>query len=620
MTNARIAHAVRAIGLAFILWSVLGASPGPGTSGRGLVITILITVAVCAWFVWWFASPGGRAYQLAVLTLRLQRRPACRRRTEGRRQRVCVRRDRQRGFVLELRRAAAVALVSVIGVALGAALYDRSALSVLAYSLGFAVALLGASNGRQARRRADENELLLVQMQRSREEQLRAARLEEQARIAREIHDVLAHALAGLAIQLEATRSLIERGAERDVVLERVSRAHALAREGLDETRRAIGALRGEPLAVSEMLEALVSDYRSSGPSSIQLSGPVETLQGQPALTVIRVAQEALTNVRKHAPGAEVRLELAVTDQIRLLIEDHPAAGNSANAADVTLAGTGGGYGLRGMRERAEILGGSLSAGPVRNGWQVELTLPASALADGDVPDRASVADAITARRARMTDAIRVLIADDQGLVRDGLATLLGAEPGIEVVATARDGEEAVALVERHRPDVVLMDLRMPQLDGVEATRRIRAAHPDVEVVVLTTYADDASILDALQAGARGYLTKDAGVAEITRAVQAAAAGQALLDPAVQQRLLAAATAGRPAPAPERTELPDELTAREAEVLRLIAAGLSNGEIADRLVISEATVKTHVNHVFAKTGARDRAQAVHYAYRHGLAD
>jgi DNA-binding NarL/FixJ family response regulator len=217
-----------------------------------------------------------------------------------------------------------------------------------------------------------------------------------------------------------------------------------------------------------------------------------------------------------------------------------------------------------------------------------------------------------------MSRSLRVLIADDQGLVREGLMTLLAAQEGIEPVASAADGEEAIALCDRHLPDVVLMDLRMPRLDGVEATRQIRSAHPQIEIVVLTTYADDASIFGALQAGARGYLTKDAGAAEIARAVHAAAAGQSLLDPAIQQRLLLAAAAGRPDPVPPPASLPDELTPREAEVLRLLAAGLSNAEIADRLVISEATVKTHVNHLFAKTGARDRAQAVHYAYQHGL--
>ncbi|MGH2885781.1 MAG: response regulator [Solirubrobacteraceae bacterium] len=220
-----------------------------------------------------------------------------------------------------------------------------------------------------------------------------------------------------------------------------------------------------------------------------------------------------------------------------------------------------------------------------------------------------------------MNGPVRVLVVDDQALVREGLMTLLEAVPDIAPVAAAADGEEAVALASRHRPDVVLMDLRMPRLDGVEATRRIREAQPDTEIVVLTTHADDDSILDALRAGARGYLTKDAGIVEISRAVHAAADHQALLDPVVQSRLIAAAGAGatrRPAPPP--ASLPDELTPREAEVLSLVARGLSNGEIAEVLVVSEATVKTHINHVFAKIGARDRAQAVHYAYTHGLAD
>jgi DNA-binding NarL/FixJ family response regulator len=217
-----------------------------------------------------------------------------------------------------------------------------------------------------------------------------------------------------------------------------------------------------------------------------------------------------------------------------------------------------------------------------------------------------------------VTGPVRVMVVDDQALVREGLMTLLDAAPDIVPVAAAADGAEAVRLAARHRPDVVLMDLRMPELDGVEATRRIRAAQPDTEVVVLTTHADEASILDALRAGARGYLTKDAGIAEISRAIHAAADHLALLDPVVHSRLVeAASAAARPAPA--AANLPDELTPREAEVLALVASGLSNREIAGRLVVSEATVKTHINHVFAKIGARDRAQAVHYAYTHGLA-
>ena len=218
-----------------------------------------------------------------------------------------------------------------------------------------------------------------------------------------------------------------------------------------------------------------------------------------------------------------------------------------------------------------------------------------------------------------VSDSIRVLVADDQTLVREGLMTLLALAAGIDPVAAATDGEEAVALAARHRPHVVLMDLRMPRLDGVEATRRIRAAQPETEIVVLTTHADDQSILTALQAGARGYLTKDAGITEISRAIQAAAAHQTLLDPAVHSSLLAAATAATPPPTPT-TELPDDLTPREAEVLQLIARGMSNTEITTALHISEATVKSHITHLFAKINARDRAQAVHYAYTHKLAD
>jgi DNA-binding NarL/FixJ family response regulator len=215
---------------------------------------------------------------------------------------------------------------------------------------------------------------------------------------------------------------------------------------------------------------------------------------------------------------------------------------------------------------------------------------------------------------------IRVMVVDDQALVREGLMTLLGVAGDVTPVAAASDGEEAVRLAARHRPDVVLMDLRMPVLDGVEATRQIRSALPDTEVVVLTTHADEASILDALRAGARGYLTKDAGIAEISRAVHAAAAHQAVLDPVAQSALMEAAGAGaRPAPSSSPASLPDDLTPREAEVLSLVAEGLSNREIASTLVVSEATVKTHINHVFAKIGARDRAQAVHYAYTRGLA-
>ena len=214
-------------------------------------------------------------------------------------------------------------------------------------------------------------------------------------------------------------------------------------------------------------------------------------------------------------------------------------------------------------------------------------------------------------------ESVTVVVADDQSAVREGLVLLLGTLAGITVTGEAEDGQAAVELVQATDPDVVLMDLNMPRCDGVEATRRIRADYPRTQVVVLTTYSDDESIIGALRAGALGYLTKDATRAEIGRAVLAAAAGQAVLDPAVQQRLLSAAVRA-PAALPDHD--PDELTPRESDVLRLIAQGKSNREIARALYVSEATVKTHVNRIFAKTGSRDRSQAIRYAYTHGYAD
>jgi DNA-binding NarL/FixJ family response regulator len=227
---------------------------------------------------------------------------------------------------------------------------------------------------------------------------------------------------------------------------------------------------------------------------------------------------------------------------------------------------------------------------------------------------------------------LRIIVADDQASVREGLVLLLGGLPGIDVVASAANGAQAIDLVAEHRPDAILLDLHMPVLDGIEATRRLTAEYPQVAVVVLTTYDDDTSVLEALRAGARSYLTKDADHTEIAGALRAAAGGLSVFDSRVHATLMnAASRGGQPAQPPARQAgstgsgpapdgpLPDGLTEREAEILRMIAQGLNNPEIAARLFVTTHTVKSHINRIFAKTGSRDRAAAIGYAHRHGLA-
>jgi signal transduction histidine kinase len=403
--DRRIATTIRLAALALITLSVLGGSHHPGVSGRGLVVSVLFGAAVICWLIWTIRPESDRGLTPEIYVLALVGGLLVEASPQSAASAFVFVAVIVAGLRAELPRAAPVAVVGTLGVAVSELLYSGSAIGLLAYALGFAAALLATSNARQRVERAEQAELLLAQTQRSHEEQLRAARLEESTRIAREIHDVLAHTLGGLTIQLEATCSLLVQGANREAVLARVRRAHELAREGLQETRRAVGALRGDTVSAPAGIEALVADYRATADARAELTidGDRERLTGPTGQTVLRVVQEALTNVRKHAPGAEVSVAVHAgdgpEDEVLLVVDDRPVAGRSVIAPN-GLGTTGGGYGLQGMRERAQQLGGTLSAGAAGQGWRVELRLPAPATARA-VPAATSIfADAVAAPSA----------------------------------------------------------------------------------------------------------------------------------------------------------------------------------------------------------------------------
>jgi signal transduction histidine kinase len=368
--DPRISRLVRLLGLGLVVWSVLTARHGPGVSGRGLAVSILLAACALAWLAWTaqrdLESPlRADAYVMATAGgLLLGASP------DSASSVFVFVAIVTAGLRADLRQVWMITALAALTLGVAVLIWDENAVGLLAYVLGFAAAALAAANGRQIRQRADQAELLLAQSQRSQEEQLRAARLEESSRIAREIHDVLAHALAGLTIQLEATTVLIEGGADRDQIAARVRRAQGLARDGLRETRRAVGALRGDGPSVPEALAALAAAH----PAQLTLTGDVVGLRGDVQNTVLRVVQEALTNAAKHAPGADTTIAVDVSDLEIVVGVDTGLAGVAVGVSG--LSRSGGGYGIVGMRERAQAHGGTLQAGPTEDGWRVTLRVP----------------------------------------------------------------------------------------------------------------------------------------------------------------------------------------------------------------------------------------------------
>ena len=379
----RYASPMRLIGLALVVWSVSAATHHPGVSGRPLVATVTLAAAALGWLVWTAWPRGERLGMLGPYLMAAAGGVLLGASPDSAASAFVFVAVGAAGLRKPMRDALGVLAVGVVALGISTLVYDNNGLGFLAYTLGFVATLFGGANARGSLVRAQQAELLLVEGQRSHEEQVRVARLEEQARIAREIHDVLAHALAGLTIQLEATASLIEQGADRQALLTRVRQAHELAREGLQETRRAVGALREDRAPVAGRLRSLVEEYQAAGEGTAELTldGDLGRLDGPTGEAVFRVAQESLTNVRKHARGADVSVTLhagrSPADEVVLVVEDEDAQTESAFGIDTEpLAGTGGGFGVQGMRERAELLGGTVSVGVNGHGWRVELRLP----------------------------------------------------------------------------------------------------------------------------------------------------------------------------------------------------------------------------------------------------
>ncbi len=467
--------------------------------------------------------------------------------------------------------------------------------------IAVAAALGDATRNRRAY--VAEVEQRAVDAERTREEEARRRVDEERLHIARELHDVTAHSLSIIAVQSGAAAHVIDSNpAEARRALEAIRRT---SKDALDDLRAMLGVLRSNdesdaPLAPAPGLERL---GELSGPMhdagvdvTFELGDGLDDLPAVVGSSAYRIVQEALTNVIRHAGPCSATVRVWREDgELAIEVLDN---GRGPGHAD-----TSAGHGLAGMRERAVALGGSLSAGAAESGGFRRASAPANRRQGETV----------------VSDRIRVLVADDQALVRGGFRVLVDSASDLETVGEAADGAEALALVRELKPDVVLMDIRMPVKDGIEATREIAAdpATAATRVLILTTFDLDEYVYEALRAGASGFLLKDTDPVTLLDAIRVVHSGDALLAPSVTRRLIAEFM-HRPSPARANPEQLDVLTEREREVLSHVARGLSNAEIATELFISPATAKTHVSRVMMKLAARDRAQLVAIAYETGL--
>ena len=462
------------------------------------------------------------------------------------------------------------------------------------------------------------------------------AREEERRRLRRDLHDGLGPTLGGLTLGLDAARSsLIQDPKTADAVL---SELKSQTRDAVADIRRVVHGLRPPALDDLGLVAAIQQQAARHGTLSGDTpgapghtNGPVFSMaapedDGLPPLPAAvevacyRIAQEAITNVSRHAGARNCWVRVSPDAHASVVYLE--ATDDGAGIPEDRRAGVG----LTSMRERVEELGGTLAVEAIPGGGTRVLTrLPLQAAGSRDQEEAKCWkngnwdADTMSAKfhdnLIPDTSNIRVLIVDDHTLFRYGMRAMFTSTPGYEVVGEAADGEEAVRMAAELSPDVVLMDLQMPGMNGIEATRRIAASSPAVAVVVVTMLGDDDSVFAAMRAGARGYVLKGADGEEVLEVVGAVVRGEAHFGPEIAARIMGFFSATRSVSPSEA--FPD-LTAREAEILDLIARGMSNGDIARRLHLSAKTVRNHVSNVFLKLQVADRSQAIVRAREAGL--
>jgi DNA-binding NarL/FixJ family response regulator/signal transduction histidine kinase len=455
------------------------------------------------------------------------------------------------------------------------------------------------------------------------EQQRDTATSEERNRLAREIHDTVAQSLAGVVMQVEMAETYLADG-DHDSVRTMLQSVRLQSRKALEDTRHAVQGLVPPSLEQFSLAEALGEEARAFGTEMgvealFIRTGEEQSLTSEQRIALLRIAQEALNNARKHALAHRVRIGLQYgAEAVVLIVEDD---GLGFDPAARAVPDTTGGYGLFGMEERARLLGGEVQIDSTA-GWgtRIRAALPyrinreatESRPLAGSAPRPAAIAPG-RAESISGTHALRVLIADDHAIVRQGLREILEAQGGVTVIGEAENGAQAADRARELLPDVVLMDLQMPEVDGLEGLRRLHSEMPDLPVIVLTTFENEASVSQALSAGARGYLLKDTAPSDLVAAIHAVYRGEAQFSSSITEQLAALAS-GRGA----RTATEVHLNEREREVLDLLARGARNREIASELFITVSTVEKHIASLLRKLEVSNRAEAVRAGVERGL--